>query len=297
MTKDLGLMAPGAPYDTQINSWRVHESLAPHPQQDLRQKGIGVYSLLLEREVSTQDEVWSALDEASKLSEELDIAWCYAWGKPYRSVETMLRCIEAPEGWSGNLREVERNIERKKGGFFVDAAGFAYQHYAWWPCLPLERAVAARRACTKAPPVIRELIELHIRWHKSVDRELFLLAKALEIVGAYFGKSRADRNAGIEQEMKKLGVNVHLTQTAAWLFDIANERFDVRHAWDKDSPGVVLHPRMTDQEKRDFMFNADLIVRVFICEQLGIDVCIITHYDGEPKQFGRWEGDTLVFAS
>ena len=122
-----------------------------------------------------------------------------------------------------------------------------------------------------APPIVRDLIDLHIRSHKSDDGALFHLAKSLEIVAAFFqgNGSRASRNTWIEREMTRIGVYGELTQSIEWMFNIANERFDVRHAWDKDSPGVVLHPRMTDQEKHDFTYNADLVTRAFICERLG----------------------------
>src|SRR5579885_1760740 len=51
------------------------------------------------------------------------------------------------------------------------------------------------------------------------NAELLFLAKALEIVGAFFRGSdgrneRARRNAGIQQNMKRIGVDGTLTQTA-----------------------------------------------------------------------------------
>lgn len=295
--KHVGLTAPCDPHQEQIGDWRVFETLQPHPHEDLREKGIGVYRLVLERVVSTQDEVWTALHEACKLADELDVAWCYASGKPYYATEFRRVSSEAPRNWSGNLRDVERDIQRETSGAFVAASAFVDLRWAWWPSLPLQRTLTARQACTNAPPVIRELIELHVRSHKAHDAELFLLAKALEIVGAYFRGSRASRNASIEQTMKQIGVHATLTQTVEWLFDIANERFDVRHAWDKDSPGVALHPRMTDRERTDFINNADLVIRAFICERLGIPLPLITVNHGEPTKPGQWKGDVLDFGA
>src|SRR5262249_1360938 len=152
--------------------------------------------------------------------------------------------------------------------------------------------LVARQAYTGAPPIVRELIELHIRSQKSGDGRLFLLAKALEIVGAFFrgDGSRASRNAGIEAEIRTTGTDNHLTQPVAWLVDIANERLDVRHAWNRDSPGLVLHPRMTTQERNDFTRNADLLIRAFICARLGLPVPLVGVGDTEPPKTGTWKG-------
>jgi hypothetical protein len=60
-------------------------------------------------------------------------------------------------------------------------------------------------------------------------------------------------------------------QNVEWLFNIANERFDIRHAVDNHAPGVSLHRKLTPVEHRDFGEDATLVVRAFICEQLGVD--------------------------
>jgi hypothetical protein len=286
--KNLGLLKPSTPHKAQVGAWHLYETIKPHPHNDFRQKEIGGYRVVMERLVATQNEARQGLEGSYKLAQELDVAWCYAWGKPLIHVVQGLTLSEAPSPWSGNLVEVEMAIQRQAGGFIVVAQQGLWREYAWWPSLPLERALITRQACLNARPIVRDLIELHIRSHKSVDGSLFLLAKALEIVGAFFWKgSRASRNAGIEHEMKKVGVHPALTQSIDWLFDIANKRFDVRHAWDKDSPGVVLHPRMTTQERDDFTRNADIVIRAFICERLGIGVPMLSVNDGEPSESER----------
>ena len=76
--------------------------------------------------------------------------------------------------------------------------------------------------------------------HQAHESQLFSLAKALEVVGAFFGKSRAARNSGLQDALTKIGIDTNMTQDVAWLFNIANERFDVRHAWNR---GVTVHNR------------------------------------------------------
>jgi len=218
--------------------------------------------------------------------------------KPYRADVTRHSSIEAPEGWTGNLRKVEGDIQREAGKGWAAAAMVAQYGWVYFACFPLRVALVARDACIKAPPIIRELIELHVGTHAVSGGRLFGLAKALEIVGAFFQQgrnaSRAARNAGLQAEMKKIGVDSELTRSVEWLFDIANERFDVRHAWKKDSPGVALHPRMTHQELSDFVYNADLVVRAFVCERLGLETPMAA--SGDPPATGVWKDDKLEFS-
>lgn len=94
--KSLGIIAPSKPYDDKFGGRRVFESLTPHVCADLRSKGLGLYKVSIEREVSTEDEVAQGLQDALKFSVEFDIAWCYAWGQPYSSAKLALEVIEAP---------------------------------------------------------------------------------------------------------------------------------------------------------------------------------------------------------
>src|SRR5206468_1686386 len=183
-SKNLGLTSSSKPHDAYIGAWRVSERLVPHSYPDLHAKGIGAYQILLERPVSTQKDVWNALAEAEKIAEEIRVAWCYAWTKPYRADVTHHSSIEAPEGWTGNLRKVEGDIQREAGTGWADLAVAVQYGWAYLACLPLRPALVARDACIKAPPVIRELIELHVGTHAVPGGRLFGLAKALEIAGA-----------------------------------------------------------------------------------------------------------------
>ncbi len=65
-------------------------------------------------------------------------------------------------------------------------------------------------------------------------------------------------------------VDGQLKRTVEWLFNTANERFDIRHAVDKTVPGVMLHTKLTVAERQDFFHDANLILRIFVCKRLGI---------------------------
>jgi hypothetical protein len=245
-----------------------------HPNvHDYLQKGLGSYRLVLEKPVSKQEEVWARLHEAGQIAAELDVAWCYVCGTPFFAMRPTFVASEAPTGWTGNTREVEIEIQKERGLGYAVAAQVVVSHWLRLPFLPLEKVLRVREAYVKSVPVIQDLIELHIAAHKSDHGNLFFFAKALELAGAFFGQPRAARNTGLQAEMVKIGIASHLTQSVAWLFDMANTRFEVRHVVDGYSP-VTLHPRMDANEKHEFAVNADLVLRGFVCQQLGIDIIL-----------------------
>jgi len=252
---------------------------------------MGVYTIVIESDVHSSEEANSALDLASKLAAELDVAWCYAWGRPFACAVMTARSYEAPDGWSGNFQAVAGAIERElRRGYSVATQVIGY-NWVWLPSLPLKKVLEVRRLTIAAPEVIKELIELHIRSLKDPsDGRLFLLAKSLEIVGAFFNGSRTIRNEGIQSEMDRLGLSHRLMQSTEWLFNIMNTRFDVRHASDHTSPGVKLHPRISREECKAFEHDSDLIIRAFIGARLGYDE-VNTRTIGDPKTRPKWTDD------
>jgi hypothetical protein len=155
------------------------------------------------------------------------------------------------------------------------------KHRRWigTPRLPLQQLLAIRSAYLTAPMMLRELIDLHVSAHQAGQGRLFMFAKALEVVGRHYGKDRATRNSGLQAAMTRMGVTLRLKQSIEWLFNIANERFEIRHAVDKDAPTPALHPRITPTERQDFEEGATLIVRAFVCEQLGVGMSSIEPWE------------------
>jgi len=186
---------------------------------------------------------------------------------------------DGPRDWRGNYHEVRVAIERQAGNaFYCEAMQVTNQAWIRAPFLPLKQLLKARTAYLAAPPILHELIGLHVSAYKAPLGNLFMLAKALEVVGKHYGPTRATRatrNSSMQHAMNGMGLTPHLKQNVEWLFNIANTRFDIRHAVDKDAPGVSLHPKLTPAERRDFEEDATLVVRAFICEQLGLDMHIV----------------------
>jgi len=221
--------------------------------------------------------VWSALEEATRMADELDLAWCYVCMRPMFAVRRKYLLTEAPSGWTGNTRAIESAIQREKDLPFVAAMQVATRPGSYeLTSLPLASLLKIRDAYLRADSITQELIDLHIQVYKAERGDLFFLAKALELAGRFFGDTRLARNSGLQNAMVKAGVTAHLTCNVEQLFDLANERYDVRHVVDPDTKGVVLHPRMTWSESEKFRTNADLVVRTVICSRLGVDMHLLT---------------------
>jgi len=271
-TKNLGCDSACVPYGTQEEGWYISEVFQSSEYPDFRNKGIGRYHVNLRRDVASRDEIWKALSESIVIAKELDVAWCYAWGKPYFAVRTTMRSMDAPDGWSGNLRDVERQIESLTSPYVVQQIGFSSRPFSILPVLPLRDVMTMFRAIRKASAVLQQLIRLHISSFKTPEGQLFLLAKGLEFVGAFWasgtGGDRSRRNNGILAQLEAVGAQVELTRSINWLFEIANTRYDVRHVWNRES-GTV-HNSMTAEECTAFVFNANLVIHAFVCTQLGV---------------------------
>ncbi len=270
--KVMELRAACNPHSASVGVWRVSETYEPNTHHQLQQ-GLGSYRLSLQRPVTTQEEVRSALREAEEIAEDLDVAWCYVCGRPFFALRQTFVLFEAPDGWTGNVRQVEIEIQKERGLGHTEAMQVFSPHWLSLPFLPLERVLAVRHARLKASAEIQSLVDLHIAAHKSEHGKLFFYAKGLELAGAFFGRAKAARNSGLENKMVNIGVLPHLTQTVEWLFEMSNTRFDVRHVVNQCSP-VTLHPRMNATERVEFEYNADLVIRGFVCAQLGVPIIL-----------------------
>lgn len=288
----IGLLRPSPTHTAKVGRWTISENYAPSPDAELRQRGLGIYTIALEREVSTLRDIWDVPSEANELIEQLDIGWCYSRGLPFSVPQVKPTEITAPAGWLSNLGDVEKRLQREVTGFTFDVRIVSNTQY-WLDELPLEYALFARHAYVTADTTVRRLAELHVAALTSPAARLFLLAKCLEIVGGLISPSwaREKRNAMVQELMVCNGIN--LTQTVEWLFNTANERFDIRHAWDRKSS--ALHPALTPHERAEFIENSDLVVRAFVCDRLSLEFPPISRPNEDPPNAGRWNGNTLEF--
>jgi hypothetical protein len=275
------LMPPVSLYSGKVDLWTVYETIQEHPRDDLSKKGIYEYRVVMEKEVATEQDLSGAWREALTIASDLEKVWIYAAARPFNFLRLTIQFPEGPTGWSGNFREVKQAIRQESAAELFLEILPTHQNWETPPFLPLETALNARAAYLAADPILQQLIDLHVAafMHFGLPR-FVILAHALEIAGAHYpdstgGYAKVARNAGLQALMAGAGLDGNLTQTIEWLFDIANTRRDIRHAWNQKTGD--LHPQLTTQEGKDFVLNADLVIRVFVCNQLSLPV---VRYDG-----------------
>ncbi|HEV3083280.1 MAG TPA: hypothetical protein VGY66_26075 [Gemmataceae bacterium] len=266
------LTSPFSPHTDKVDHWTLSESIHEHPREDLRREGVYEYHVVMEKEVATEQDLSGACSEACTIVKELETVWIYAAARPYNFMRLTIQFIEGPHGWSGNFKEVKQAIRRESQAKIFLEIQHNQRNWETPPFLPLETALKAREAYVTADQILRDLIDLHAGAFMNFGQPRFvLLAKALEIAGAFYrASSRQARNAGLQTLVMDAGLTGKLTRTVEWLFDIANTRREIRHAWDRDASD--LHPQPTVQEAEDFVRNADLVVRAFICAQLSLPI-------------------------
>src|SRR4051794_25137607 len=96
-----------APHAEQIERWHISETFTPGTHPDL---GAGSYHIVLEAPVSSLDEQMVAFEEAIGVADEIDIAWCYVFDRPFIAVRNIITLPDAPEHWSGNFWDVQAAI-------------------------------------------------------------------------------------------------------------------------------------------------------------------------------------------
>ena len=270
------LTPPVVLYTGKVDLWTVSETIQEHSREDLAKKGLPSTTLFWRRKLRPSRIYWSLVARPAPLQRSWRRSRIYAAARPFNYLRSMIQFYEGPTGWAGNFKEVKQAIRKEsQANLFADIR-HTPRHWVVPPILPLETALKARTAYLTADPVLRDLIDLHVAAFMQLGQpRFFLLAKALEIAGAFYRSpagtyTRAARNAGLQKLVTDAGLAGSLTQTVEWIFDIANRRREIRHAWDKDADD--LHPPLTVQEGEDFVRNADLVVRVFVCTQLSLPV-------------------------
>ena len=224
------------------------------------------YSIWIETEVSSPEEIWAKRSTAFELADDLNRVWTYVCGQPINAARFGLVACHAPAAWTTNAEEVEKDLQAAISGLTYKEISIQTRHWTYFPELPLAKALDVRESYETASDFVRTLIELHYSalTSKRLEARLIFFAKALEIVRALL-PGRKD-----QQKQKSLPVNItsELHESLHWLFGMANTRSDVRHIV-QEVTGPTLHPRMSAQEFRSFEHDADLVIRTAVCMQLG----------------------------
>jgi hypothetical protein len=115
-------------------------------------------------------------------------------------------------------------------------------------------------------------IDLHYYALKDTTAEayLFFLAKALELGRKMLPGKRNDE----KQRSLANGVGANLRRPLTWLFDMANNRKEIRHVV-KKSRTIDLHPGLNAEERRDYLHDADLVLRTIVCQEIGLEPILV----------------------
>ncbi|HUE89015.1 MAG TPA: hypothetical protein VMO26_23285, partial [Vicinamibacterales bacterium] len=268
-----------ASYSGRVGRITLAEHLDTDDPKDLP-GSVGSYWLTMEAPISSRKEFDQSVSECFDIADDLDRCWIYATGEPFLAVRVVISFPQAPDGWSGNTRDLRKQLLHREGG--LDAEGIETRSRPWMlaPRLPLRNAVEAIHQYRAASSATRTLIELHYQALKSTQGEarLFFLAKGLELVRALLaGRTLKDKEGGLPE-----AVHRELRRSLGWLYDMANNRIDIRHVI-LNPQGPELHRPLSDAERSDFRKDADLVLRGFICDTLDLELPIIELVDARTK--------------
>lgn len=239
-----------------------------------RRSSVRPYSLRMEARVGTRAELGQLFGSALDLARDLDLVWTYVGGRPLFPVILTVELAKAPGGWKTNASEIRPRLPVGGTGLSANVR-LVGGRLSWMtlPFMPLKPALQAVRAYRASDEVTRLLMDLHTRALKSPgsDTGLFLMAKALELVRKVLpGPHDPDREKALDEDVRS-----RLRRPFAWLWKIANSRMDVRHVVERHPAKLRLHPKLTTEERRDFLHDVDLVLRAVISKKLGVDLAIV----------------------
>jgi hypothetical protein len=235
------------------------------------------YGLRMECQVTTKEQAKRCDTEARQLAQDLNIVWAYVALVTLFPKRIMIRLSESPNGWRTNFKKLKslRPVKPRSStaisgppgppvGFTVNIKINPGKYKVVLPYMPLQLGLAAVEAYRTANQATRFLMNLHFG---AIDQlgagsQLFLFAKALELARVMLpGRTDPQKEAALSP-----GVRAALHQSFHWLFDIANNRLEIRHV----ARGGSLLPKLSPTESADFVHDADVVIRGVVERELGI---------------------------
>jgi hypothetical protein len=267
-----GVSSDEEPYFGQVDQLTGRELYNPTIDPELP-PGVHNYQVIIEATVLTREGAWKAKLEASDLASELDRAWVYVCGRPLHPVYMQLQFDKPPEGWRTNAKEVDVRLAQTEDKMYTIIEPGKDWHWMQLPFFPLREVLKVRESLTVASEATLALAGLHYSALKSLDSDgnLFLLAKALELGR----KLLPGKNDEAREKSLPLNICSALSHPLTWLFDMSNNRYDVRHVVVKNREDPQLHTRMTTTERAAFIEDADVVIRSIVCQQIGRPAFIV----------------------
>jgi hypothetical protein len=236
------------------------------------------YGLRMECQVNTEQEAACSHTEALQLARDLNIVWAYVAAVPLFPKRIMLQLSGAPDGWRTNFKKLKstRPIKPRSALAISSSPGPAVafrmsikiiqgKYKVLLPYMPLQPALVAVQAYRTANENMRFLMNLHFGAidQLGTESQLFLFAKALDLVRRVMlpGRSVQQKESALPHD-----VRAALSQSLNWLGAMSNNRLETRHV---ASDGKLL-PKLSPTERRDFVHDADLVIRGVVERELGI---------------------------
>lgn len=260
-----GLRGTAQPFSTSIGPWRISEIYKPDVHKDVR-PGLGSYSVVLEADVETIEELLDLHAAGVTFCEEFEPAWLYVWSTPLHGFGwgRHIERLRPPKGWSTNYDELHRSLHLEKWSVYGEMS-IQSRHWMFGPSLPLQRALRVREEIAASDEVLQALVRFHYQAHTAgnIEGSVFFLCKGFEIAREMLpGKStKKDRNLPDHVRNK-------LRQPLHQLFGVANYRLETRHALRTKGDSPSLHPSL-GSDLRAFVEDVDLILRTVACMKLG----------------------------
>lgn len=268
-----GILGNATPSEAEIEGWNLRETYVPNAHVDIA-KDVGSYRLIVERNVTQDDDVNKHNTTGVALIERIELLWAFAAALPLRSrgFGLELTIIEPPQGWSSNTNKVDRaiqaDIQQVTCSFRIVS-----RHWRYASAFPLQRLIPLLNAYGALDDeVVRELINLHYAAHMSSSShgQVVLFAKALEITRKLLpGRDDIERGRILPPEVQSA-----LSRPLHDLYDLSNNRRETRHAVSKKASVTVLHPPMSTEERSAFKRDASMVINFVVCNKLGLEPCL-----------------------
>jgi len=251
-----------------LDDWHFTEHFSESGRRD-RAEHFGNYHVAMERSVKQDEDAGSVFISGEFHAQALEKAWLYGTGATMggHGYEFMLPPARLPQSWTSNASEV---LPESDWNLLRDGASFAASRRIF-PSLPLKACIEVMKALADADDITLQLSAYHYGAVTTLDTDLhfLLFAQGLELGRELLsGKSKKDKEAQLPN-----GVRSRLRHGLDWLFSMANQRRQTRHALEKRE-AIVLKEEFDAEEEEVFLEGAHLVLQHLVSSRLGLPLVL-----------------------
>lgn len=261
--------ADGEILQGSVGDWRVYEAVDSDLDPLNRRPGLVRYRVVLEYDAEAAEQALEQYATGRYIAEVLERLWLYVGMTPLSGqyLGSTIRLAAPPAGWQTNYDAVYGQLAARESGRQTPKLEVNTVYWSSPPGWPLANALTGFAAYQTVGPDLHKLVELHYGAHTAagIHGKALGFARALELLSALLpGHSDSQKEQAVPAHVREC-----MTQPLAWLYRMSNSRFDTRHVVTGRSQGQVLPP-MTPEEYASFIENADVLLRGYVADRLGI---------------------------